>query len=110
MPKARFGVVRLTFPFGWYQVYGGEKSLGIGVAGHDVLLIPQTPNASPHPTNPTWGGGGGEGGSGTCGWGVGWGMREILCKYAYIHTCGYQDYGRKKLGNPKIQARFNHVQ
>ena len=52
------GVVRLTLPFGWYQIYGGEKSSGNGFDGHDVLLIPHTPNASLHHTNPTWGGAG----------------------------------------------------
>ena len=75
----------------------GKKS-GIGVDGYDVPLIPHTPNTSPHPTNPTWGGGGGWG---TWGWGDGVGLggsgiRRISCTYAYIHTCGYQDYGRKK--------------
>ena len=43
-------------------MYRGEKSLGIWVDGHDVLLIPHTPNSSPHPTNPTGGGVGREGG------------------------------------------------
>ena len=59
-----YGSVRLIFPLVWLQGYGGEKSSGIGVDGHDVLLIPHTPNASPHPTNPTWGRARREGGGG----------------------------------------------
>ena len=50
----------------------GKKSPGIGVDGHDVLLIPHTPNASPHPTNSTWGGAGREGGARGVGGVEGW--------------------------------------
>ena len=65
------GSVRLIFPLVWVQDYGGDKSSGIGVDGHDGLLIPHTPNASPHPPNPTWGGER-KGGWGT--WGGGGGV------------------------------------
>ena len=86
------GSVRLTFPLVWVQDYGGEKSSGIGVDGHDVLLIPHTPKASPHPTNPTWGvggwgGGGGARGVGGVGWGIGGGgVLEEYRVHMHIYT------------------------
>ena len=80
---------RLPFPLVWVQDYGGEKSSGIGVDGHDVLLIPHTPNASPHPTTPHQPHvGGGLGGAREVGGGVGhWGVghwKNIV--YICIHT------------------------
>ena len=71
-----------------YRITVGKKSSGVGVDGHDVLLIPHAPSASPHPTNPTGGAGRGVGHVGLGGWGGAlgaWGIR-ILCMYAYIHT------------------------
>ena len=102
-----YGIIRLTFPFGFSRDYGREKSSEIGVDGHDVPLIPHPSNAPPHPTNPTWAGGeqGGVGHVGLGGWGGtlgGWGIRRISCTYAHIHACWYQDYGGKKIGNYKI--------
>ena len=48
-----FASVRSTIPFVWVQDYGGEQSSGIGVDGHDVLLIEDAHGgASPHPHTP----------------------------------------------------------
>ena len=56
----------------------------------------------PHHTPPTQRGGDGARGVGGVGWGIGgWGIRKISCTYAYIHTCWYQGYGKRKIGNSK---------
>ena len=91
------GSVRLLFPLVWVQDYGREKSSGVGGDGHDVLLISHIPMLHHTPPTPRVGGWGREGG-----WALGgWGIRRILCTYAYIETCGYQDYSRKKNGDSK---------
>ena len=74
----------------------GKKS-EIGVDGHesDVLLIPHTPNASPHPTNPTWRGGG-EGGVGHVGLGGGVGhWRGGVLEEFRVHMNTYTHVGTR---------------
>ena len=74
--------------------------------------IPHTPNASPHPTDPTWGSGGAgrEGGArGVGGWGGALGGGVLEEYRVHMHT--YTDVGTKitvgkKIENPKIPSRF----
>ena len=74
------------FSLVWVQDYRREKSSGIGVDGLDVLLIPQTPNASPHSINPTWRGRGGGGARGVGGWGGALGGGVLEECYAHMDT------------------------
>ena len=107
-----YGIIRLTFPFGFSRDYGREKSSEIGVDGHDVPLIPHPSNAPPHPTNPTWGGG--EGGVGHMGLGggvghLGGGVLEEYRVHMHIYThVGTRITVGKKLEITKFQIRFNH--
>ena len=75
---------------------------------HNILLIPQPPNASPHPPNPTcWGEGGeGEGGAhgvGGVGWGIGGVGYEKNIVFISMHTHMLVPRLRwEKIGNPQI--------
>ena len=83
----------MIFPLVLIWDYGAEKSSGIGVDGHDVRLIPQPPNAPPHPTNATSRGRGCPAGRrdgarevGGLGWGIGGLGYEKNIVYISIHT------------------------
>jgi hypothetical protein len=89
----------------------GTKS-EIGVDGHDVLLIPQSPNAQPQLTNSTWGGGG-EGGWGKWGWGVGGTLGAvgyeknivyIICTHTHMLVAGLQWEKNWKFFNCNLYA------